>query len=397
VQQKSLFGTPIVLGTKFESKLRIFREKNYKFSFALLDAEQLANLSDEILAKKLLSHINCVGIHSNITHYFFWKQSRPSWIPTLYSKTVSFLPRFLKLIWFWILFVISWVSNYVQFVTIQLLSINMTSRTKIQTLQTREFLFEMLKQAEEEKRSILYIDFDPEAGKVVEELVTRLFPELEFTSYIHNPHSLVVSSQSGEFYIDNPHWYEARQFLAAHPADIIFLATRDSAKDELQFLEKLKSDDQVNYQSILMSDVREFTEGSSGWLAKTKLRLFSLLVLEQFFAELDTKEFWIYKLALTIKTEQGIVVDSEGNLPHAYLYDPDKLELKMVHLLSDMMDKITDVEISGKIKRKQNPRVLPSFKALMESDYQTVRIVDLEATMKFTGTSIQLKDGYQVK
>jgi hypothetical protein len=61
------------------------------------------------------------------------------------------------------------------------------------------------------------------------------------------------------------------------------------------------------------------------------------------------------------------------------------------------MDKITDVEISGKIKRKQNPRVLPSFKALMESDYQTVRIVDLETTMKFTGTSIQLKDGYQVK
>jgi hypothetical protein len=397
VQTKNLFGADVVAGTKFESKLRIFRDKNTKFSFALFDTEQLAALSHESMAKRLLSQINCIGIHSHITHYFFWKQPKQPIVPKIYSSTAHYLPHIIRLTLFWLLFGISWINNYIQFVFLNLIGFNFTSRTKMQTLDTREFLFESLKQAEEEERQVVYIDFDPMAGKVVADLVIRLFPNLDFVSYIHRPHSLVLQEKSGDFYVDNPHWYEARQFLAQEKRDLILLASREGVEDELMFLEKIRSDQQVNFRSLILSDVREFMDNSPGWLAKTKLQLFSLMVLEQFLMQLDQDKQWLYQLILNIKTEHGIVVDHEGNPPTIYLSDLDNLEKQLVYILTDVVEEVTQVEIAGKIKRSQQARVLPSFPNLKESDYLSVRVVQLDVPFKLRGSEATLKTGYTVR
>ena len=386
MQSKSLFGIEVIAGTKFESKLRIFRAKNYKFTFALLDTKQLVEIGDTISTSHKLSQINFLGINSRITHFFLWKQQSGLFIPSIYRRVYNWVPRSTRSILYQIFFGIQYLINYFQFFLLTILRMNLTSRTKMQELNSRDFLFEILKQAEEEGRRVLYLDFEKEAGEVVAELVVRLFPELDFVSYLHSPHSLTVEGLSGDFFIDYPEYYEASEYLKKQKSDIVLLATRNTMKNELEFLTRLKKNTDIQFTSLVMTDVREFTETKKELQASQKLSLFSLLTNEQFIQDLDVHEAWDYQLQFFITTpNKQHILRSDRSQFTVRVQNLNQLERQVLLALEDITTTPSEMSVNGSVKRLKGRRILPIIEDMRRHNYSSSRTITLNFELEYKG------------
>lgn len=282
-----------------------------------------------------------------------------------------------------------------QYSVTSLLKINYTKRTKTQVMRPRETLFEIMKMAEEEGRSIVYLDFDTKAGEVVRELITRLYPQLNFVSYIHEPRSLSIQSQSGNFFTDHPHWYEAKQFLAQEKRDIILLAVREGLEDELQAVYELKRDQNVHFSSMITCDVSTLEESHT--LKQRFKNIHNLFVhhgFEQFLDAMDRNELWGFVVQLLIKYDDMHITDSYGNLPSFISEKKDGLEIEVLEALTDIVFDTRQVSVAGKVQRAKQSRMLPNKESLRQYNYARARSIELKVPLVYTGSAKDVRPGY---
>lgn len=381
------------MGTTFETKLRLFRDKNYKYIFGLVPFSTLASLETHSKSKDLLAQFSSVGVTSDITHFFLWKKN------TVFSRVFATLVRlytFFKVL-FWLFFMLSYLSNLVQYTLTRVLRINYTKRTKTQVMKPRETLFEILKLAEEEGRSVVYIDFDTQAGNVVRELVTRLYPQLEFQTYIHTPRSLSLNQQSGSFFVDHPHWYEAKLYLEAEKRDLVLIASREGITDELQALLELRKDEKVHFAAVLLCDVSTLASVTNLSTRITNLhRLFVTHTLEQYIDEMDKRELWNHSIQLAIQYDDSYILDKGGEFPRFTTHTSKGLEVEVLEALTEIVYDTRQVSVAGKVKRDRLSRIMPRWDLLKARNYATVRSIDLRVPLVYTGPQDGIRKDYRV-
>lgn len=394
MQTKSLFGSGFVSGTKFELKTRFFKSGNKMLVMGLFDPLRFVGRINYLHSFFILKTLNILAVSNPVIHFFWWKNQKNSVLSQFYASVNGYL-GFAKGVLFYPLLSILFCWNLLLYTFTRVGQVRYSGRTKVQVFSSRDMLFELLKQAEDDKREVTYLDIDNNSGRVVETLVKNLFPDLIFESYLHDPKSLVLQSNSNDFYVLNPHWYEVKTFLEKKKRDVLIIALREDGFGEFEFIEKLVQSNTVQFASALLTDVQSLTEEYSENRIQRNLRSVFQISLEEMLTAIDTGEKWCYEVQLAIQKDDQMLLDEYGEKPSFFTANLANLEIQMVKVVGEMVQDVKKLKVAGKVVQKKQPRILPTLRDVRLNALQYARRIIVQVPFKFTGSDADVLEPYR--
>ena len=271
-----LFGVKLPQVSKISLKTEV---KNLKYggktSLYFLYSEFLLRANRNPSYKEVLNRADISAIDGKGLHWAMWKVMGQSLIPKFYSGLVINTPLILRLPVFLLLFLAQLFINLMSGLTTLLLKINFTSRTKNQTILGRDFVYDLLKIAEEKGWKTLILGGSSSSDEVTRNLVTRIFPNLELVTWTRESTSLLMkdaqtkapSRPSSNFadyilkLISNkqtpitssnvcqifPDLFEAKIFIKEEKPDLILTCLGGGSGKQEFFIDNLCSDPEIKF------------------------------------------------------------------------------------------------------------------------------------------------------
>lgn len=175
-----LFGVKLPQITRYELRSRLHSiEKNTKNVLYWQYSEFLLRANRNPWYKEVLNRASFLAIDGKGLHWAMFKTMKTDFLPWLYGSKISRFWVIFRLPLFIIMFVLQLVWNFLNGLFLMLSKFNFSQRTQNQVILGREFVYEMLKIAEEKKWKTLIIGGSNQGSEVTKNLLNHLFPDLQ--------------------------------------------------------------------------------------------------------------------------------------------------------------------------------------------------------------------------
>jgi UDP-N-acetyl-D-mannosaminuronic acid transferase (WecB/TagA/CpsF family)/ADP-ribose pyrophosphatase YjhB (NUDIX family) len=271
-----LFGVKLPQISKINLKTEIRDLKqNSKTSLYFLYSEFLLRANRNPAYKEVLNNASISAIDGKGLHFSMWRVMGAGFLPKLYSKYIINWPLLLRMPVFLVFFGIELLVNLVLgFITL-LLKINFTARTRNQTILGRDFVYDLIKIAEERGWKTLILGGNSASDEVTKNLVHQLFPSLNLITWTRSSTSLlmkdiqpkipkrpysnladrilsILSNNQTVLTSNNvcqvfPDLYEAKLFIKQEKPDLILTCLGGASGKQEFFIDNLCNDKEIEF------------------------------------------------------------------------------------------------------------------------------------------------------
>ncbi len=271
-----LFGVKLPQISKINLKAEVRNLKqNSKTSLYFLYSEFLLRANRNPAYKEVLNKASISAIDGKGLHWSMWRVMGIGVLPKLYSNFVINWPIFFRLPVFIIFFGLELIWNLVVGLVTLLLKINYTSRTRNQTILGRDFVYDLIKIAEERGWKTLILGGNSASDEVTKNLVQQIFPNLNLVTWTRSSTSLLMKDIQPKIptrpynnFVDRvlsflsnnqtvltssnvcqvfPDLYEAKLFIKQEKPDLILTCLGGASGKQEFFIDNLCNDPEIQF------------------------------------------------------------------------------------------------------------------------------------------------------
>jgi len=291
-----LFGVKLPQTTRYELRSKISSlQKDTKNVIYWHYSEFFLRANRNPWYKNVLNRASFAAIDGKGLQWAFWKISKADFLPWLYGKVFVNWFIFLRIPIFLCLFILQLFYNFLLGSYLLLSRFNFSVRTKNQVILGRDFVYELLKIAEENNWKTIILGGSKSGGEVTKNLISHLFPKLQINFWTR-PHDSdlmrdnqqkkedllalpSVSFQNSQNFIrlegpensENPRNLENQQ----NPQDLQFFNQTDQEKSPLREESNQTTNQTTNQNNFVLSGFLEKILLHSNFINHSLISFFS--------------------------------------------------------------------------------------------------------------------------
>jgi UDP-N-acetyl-D-mannosaminuronic acid transferase (WecB/TagA/CpsF family) len=195
-----LFNVNMPQITKWELKEKLSNlEQNYpngKASLYWYYSEFLLRANRNPWYKKVLNEATITAIDGKGLHWSMWKIMQSALLPSIYGQKLVFLPVYLRIPLFLVLFFLQLVLNLLDGVwNLAIKKTNFTKITKNETILGRDFTYDILKICSLKGYRVMIVGGSNEDDEVSKGLIKKLYPNLDLILWTRKTTSLLMQDK----------------------------------------------------------------------------------------------------------------------------------------------------------------------------------------------------------
>lgn len=303
----ALFGVKLPQTTKYKLKDKLRNlEKDSKTTLFFLYSEFLLRANRNPWYKYVLNKADLSAIDGKGLHFAMWINLKNNLFPKLYGNYFIYLPYFLRMPIFGILFALELLHNMLFGFLTLLTKFNYTKITKNEVILGRDFVYDLLHLSVEKKWKTLVLGGNKDSDEITKNLITKLFEGVDLITWNRESKSLLMRDQVDQKFKDEdltikniyqlfPDLWEAREFIRINKPDLILTCLGGASGKQEIFIQALKEDPQINF--TLATGLGAAVDHLGGGTKQPKPpKAFEVLGLE-----------WLYRFITTPKRRKRIV------------------------------------------------------------------------------------------
>lgn len=391
-----LFNVVLPQVSKFELKEKVESlKKGSKNTLYFYYSEFLLRANRNPWYKEVLNRGTIAAIDGRGLHWAMWRTMKPGIIAKTYFNYLYKLPGIFRIPIFLILFLIKLIINAFGVFFSLVFKYNYTSRTKNQVILGRDFVYDVLRIAEEKKWKTLVIGASRESDEVTKNLVTRLFPKINLSLWTRQPTSLLMRDQfdkkeegaknqtqskglldritnsltkeekiltTNNLFEKFPDLYEAKKFIKEDKPDLILVCIGGGSGKQEFFIDNLSQDPEIKFtlatgigaaMDHLGTGVKEQKKPAPQWMVNTGLEWLYRVI------KLPYRRFRILDSIVTLffwTTLQEFVQGLDNPRPTVVnILENEKDQVLLVKRKNYIPGNVAYSFVQGQIKKKESP------------------------------------------
>ena len=256
-----LFGVNLPQTSLFQLKEKIRklnRNLSQKHVLYFHYSEFLLRANRNPWYKEVLNRGNLSAIDGKGLHWAMWSVMREGLLPKLYKSFFIFFPIFVRVPVFVLLFFIQLPINLVAGFLTLTLKYSFTPRTKNQIVLGRDFVYDLLRIADEKNFKTMIIGGSEEGSEVTQKLIQNMYPKLDLTVWARSHNSLLMQDKVLPEFIGEtitsenvcqffPDLWEAKKAIKTHKPDLVLVCLGGSTGRQEFFIDNIYQDPEMEF------------------------------------------------------------------------------------------------------------------------------------------------------
>jgi exopolysaccharide biosynthesis WecB/TagA/CpsF family protein len=256
-----LFGVNLPQTSTFQLKEKIRklnRNLSQKHVLYFHYSEFLLRANRNPWYREILNRGNLSAIDGKGLHWAMWTVMRGGILPSLYKSFFVHFPAFLRIPIFLIFFFWQLIVNILFGFFTLVLKYNYTPRTKNQVILGRDFVYDLLKIAEEKRFKTMVIGGSSESDEVTKNLINKIFPSLDLTIWSRSYSSLLMRDQVLPEFVGEtlnsenvcqffPDLWEAKKAIKESRPDLVLVCLGGSSGRQEFFIDNIYQDPEMEF------------------------------------------------------------------------------------------------------------------------------------------------------
>jgi UDP-N-acetyl-D-mannosaminuronic acid transferase (WecB/TagA/CpsF family)/8-oxo-dGTP pyrophosphatase MutT (NUDIX family) len=254
-----LFGVRLPQTNKFQLRHQIRNLKpDRKHVLYFFYSEFLLRANRNPWYKATLNRAQITAIDGKGLHWSMYRIMKPGFLPRIYSEYLLNWPVFLRLPLFLFFFLLECIITLIHGFLTLTTKFNFTRVTKNQVVLGRDFVYDLLKIAQERGWKTLILGGSSTSDEVTRHLIHKLFPDLHLILWTRDSKSLLMRDQSvGELVGSTlnshnvcqhfPDLWEAKQFIKKEKPDLILTCLGGASGKQEFFIDNLLLDPEIKF------------------------------------------------------------------------------------------------------------------------------------------------------
>ncbi len=261
IDQPSLFGVylPQTSAHSIKQKIKgLKRHLSKKHVLYFHYSEFLLRANRNPWYKDTLNRGNMSAIDGKGLGWAMWATMDEGVIPKVYKLIFIYFPLILRLPIFILCFALQLGVNFITGLCTLLFKLDLSKRTKNEILLGRDFVYDLLRIAEQKGFKTLILGGSSESDQFTAQLIKQLFPTLNLISWARSYTSLLMRDQVLPEFINKtlnsenvcqffPDLQEAKQFIKSEKPDIILVCLGGASGRQEFFIDNLYKDPDVDF------------------------------------------------------------------------------------------------------------------------------------------------------
>jgi exopolysaccharide biosynthesis WecB/TagA/CpsF family protein len=256
-----LFGVNLPQTSTFQLKEKIRklnRNLSQKHVLYFHYSEFLLRANRNPWYREILNRGNLAAIDGKGLHWAMWTVMRGGTLPNIYKSFFIHFPLFIRVPIFVILFFLQLIINLFFGFFSLVLKYNYTPRTKNQVILGRDFVYDLLKIAEEKKFKTMVIGGSGESDEITKNLINKIFPSLNLTIWSRSYNSLLMKDQVLPEFVGEtlnsenvcqffPDLWEAKKAIKDEKPDLVLVCLGGSSGRQEFFIDNIYQDPEMEF------------------------------------------------------------------------------------------------------------------------------------------------------